>query len=81
LILTSPSGRTFTIKPGGALFFPQLAVPTGELVLPTAKSPPSPLRGLCMPTRKRTRANDRASRIQYERNINATRYAANPPAF
>ena len=29
------SGRTYTTTPGGALFFPQLAVPTGTLTLPT----------------------------------------------
>ena len=81
MIFTSPSGRTYTTKPKGALFFPQLAVPTGELVLPRATSPPSRLRGLCMPTRERTRAQDRASRIRWERGINAARYAADPPPF
>ena len=81
LIFTSPCGRTYTTKPAGALFFPQLAAPTGELILPTATSPPRPLRGLAMPTRKRTRAQDRANRIQWERNLNAARYAADPPPF
>jgi hypothetical protein len=81
IIFTSPSGRRYSTKPAGALFFPQLAVPTGELILPQATSPPSPSRGLCMPTRKRTRAQDRASRIQWERNLNAARYAADPPPF
>jgi hypothetical protein len=81
LILTSPGGRTHTTKPKGALFFPQLAVSTGELILPRPASPPSPARGLCMPTRKRTRAEERASRIEWERGINAARYAANPPPF
>ena len=28
---TAPSGRVYTTKPGGALFFPILATPTGEL--------------------------------------------------
>ncbi len=81
LIMTSPNGRTYTTKPKGALFFPQLAAPTGELILPKATSPPSPYRGLCMPTRTRTRAQQRASRIQWERGINAARYAADPPPF
>ena len=31
IVWTSPSGRTYTTTPGGALFFPQLAEPTGEL--------------------------------------------------
>jgi hypothetical protein len=81
MVFTSPSGRTYTTKPAGALFFPQLEMPTGELVVPTAMSPPSRERGLCMPTRKRTRAQDRAYRIQWERNLNAARYAADPPPF
>ncbi len=81
LILTSRSGRTYTTKPTGALFFPQLAASTGELIIPKAASPPSPMRGLCMPTRKRTRAQDRAARIEWERGINAARYAADPPPF
>ena len=29
----SPSGKVYTTKPGGALFFPALAAPTGEIVL------------------------------------------------
>jgi hypothetical protein len=49
LIWTSPSGRTYTTTPAGALFFPQLAIPTGELVLPTT-APPGQNRGLAMPT-------------------------------
>jgi hypothetical protein len=81
MVFTSPSGRTYTTKPAGALFFPQLEMPTGELVVPTAMSPPSRERGLCMPTRKRTRAQDSAYRIQWERNLNAARYAADPPPF
>jgi hypothetical protein len=82
LILTSPSGRTYITTPGGALFFPQLAATTGELILPqSTASPPHPLRGICMPTRKRTRAQDRATRIQRERGVNAARYAADLPPF
>jgi hypothetical protein len=81
LILTTPNGRTATTKPAGALFFPQLGAATGELIIPNATSPPDPSRGLCMPTRQRTRAQDRASRIQWERGINAARYAADPPPF
>jgi hypothetical protein len=81
MVFTSPSGRRYTTQPAGALFFPQLAMPTGELIVPTATSPPSRLRGLCMPTRKRTRAQERANRIQWERNLNAARYAADPPPF
>jgi hypothetical protein len=32
IVWTSPSGRTHTTRPLGALFFPQLSVPTEKLV-------------------------------------------------
>ena len=79
-LFTTPSGRVHTTEPFGAMLFPQLAVPTGELRLPE-HPPPDQNRGLKMPKRKRTRAQDRAYRIQRERNINAARYAADPPPF
>jgi hypothetical protein len=77
---TSPSGRTYITPPTGARFFPQLATPTGKLVLPNSP-PPNPNRGLAMPKRKRTRAQDRAYRMEYERALNRARYAADPPPF
>lgn len=52
---TSPTGHLWTTTPGGALFFPQLAKPTGTLVLPS-EVPPHPRRALMMPTREHTRA-------------------------
>lgn len=72
---TAPTGHTYTTKPGGALFFPALGTPTGELVLP-ASTPPHEKRGLMMPTRRRTRAAERATRIAHERAINEARIAA-----
>jgi hypothetical protein len=81
VIWTSPSGRTYTTKPGGALFFPQLAIPTGKLILPVTAATPSPNRGLAMPTRRCTRKEERAYRIEWERGINRARYAANPPPY
>ena len=80
IVFTSPSGRRHTTEPFGAMLFPQLALPTGELRLPD-QPPPGENRGLKMPKRKRTRAQERAYRIQRERNINAARYAADPPPF
>lgn len=77
---TSPSGRTYTTTPVGAQFFPQLAVPTGKLELPNSP-PPSPTRQLAMPLRKRTRAEDRAYRVAWERAQNRARYEADPPPF
>ena len=80
MIWTSPTGRTYTTKPLGASFFPQLAVATEKLILPKGP-PPGPNRELAMPKRKRTRAEDRAYRVQWERAINRARYAADPPPF
>ena len=80
VVWTSPSGRTYTTKPFGALLFPQLAVPTGELVLPTG-SAVNLHRGLAMTTRKRSRAEDRAYRVEWERAVNRDRYAADPPPY
>ena len=82
LVFTSPSGRTYTTTPGGALFFPQLATPTETLtaaVRPIDDLPPG--RTLMMPTRKRTRAAERAARIAWERGLNEARWAADPPPF
>ena len=82
IVWTSPSGRTYTTTPGGALFFPQLATPTGELTV-TVRQPDSsdPGRTLLMPTRKRVRAAERAARIAWERGLNEKRWAADPPPF
>jgi hypothetical protein len=73
VIWTAPSGQVYTTKPGGALFFPALATPTGELVIPECTGPAHSNRGLMMPTRQRTRAQDRAYRIALERQHNAAR--------
>jgi hypothetical protein len=80
IVWTSPRGRSYTTTPTGARFFPQLAMPTGTLVLPNSP-PPSPNRELAMPTRRRTRAQDRAYRVKRERAQNRARYAADPPPF
>ncbi|MCV7384656.1 HNH endonuclease signature motif containing protein [Mycolicibacter longobardus] len=74
VIWTAPTGHTYVTTPNGALYFPQLAVPTGELNLPEWQ--PTGSRGLMMPTRRRTRAQDRAYRIWLERNHNEERIAA-----
>lgn len=81
VVWKSPSGRTYTTKPFGALLFPALAVPTGALTLPTCMPAPQPNRGVMMPLRRRTRAQDRAARIGWERGINEARMAADPPPF
>jgi hypothetical protein len=73
---TSPTGHRDVTKPGGSLLFPALAVPTGALILPTDMPRPGPNRGLMMPTRRRTRAQEHAARISWERGINEARIAA-----
>lgn len=78
VIWTSPTGHTYVTKPFGALFFPQLAVPTGTLELPEWS--PEGYRGLMMPTRHRSRAEDRMYRIQLERRHNEIRLAAEAEA-
>jgi hypothetical protein len=80
IVWTSPSGRTYPTTPAGAQFFPQLAIPTGTLELPNSP-PPSAYRESAMPRRKRTRAQDRAYRVEYERALNRARYEADPPPF
>jgi hypothetical protein len=75
VVRTAPSGQIYTTKPGGALFFPALAIPTGELVIPENTGPPEANRGLMMPTRRRTRSQDHAYRIALERQHNAARIA------
>jgi hypothetical protein len=75
VIWTAPSGHAYMTRPGGALFFPMLAEPTGELVIPTHTGPLAPARTLMMPRRKRTRALDRHYRISRERRINEARIA------
>jgi hypothetical protein len=72
LILTSPTGHTYTTKSGSALLFPTLCRPTGTLWAPGHEPTVEPTnnRGLMMPKRKRTRAQNLARRINAERKLN-----------
>lgn len=71
MIWTSPSGETYVTTPGSALLFRSLCAPTGELTVPDVM-----VDGRCgertamMPTRRRTRAQNRAHRIAAERRQN-----------
>lgn len=85
---TSPAGRRYTTTPGGAIFFPALATPAGAIDRreatdgeATDEDVNSPHRGLMMPARRRTRAEERAARIAWERGLNEARWAADPPPF
>jgi Domain of unknown function (DUF222) len=68
VVWTSPSGRKYVTRPGSLLLFPTLCLPTGELPAVAMGQPPSAQRGQMMPTRRRTRKQDRARRIDAERN-------------
>ncbi len=85
---TSSSGRTYTTKPGGALFFPILATPTGDATIRKLTTMPTQARGLMMPRRKRTRyqeqttastPNGASTRHASPRNADNTRPGSPPP--
>ncbi|QUR68559.1 HNH endonuclease signature motif containing protein [Mycobacterium spongiae] len=80
---TSPSGHTYTTRPGSRLLFPSLCLPTAQLPLAATADRPLGHRGATMPTRSRTRQQDRAHRINAERALNAGRVAERnqPPPF
>ncbi|GFG83690.1 HNH endonuclease signature motif containing protein [Mycolicibacter algericus] len=67
---TSPTGHTYTTRPGSALLFPGLCMPIGAPPATTSPALPTAARGLMMPTRKRTRIQDRVHRINSERALN-----------
>lgn len=71
VILVSPAGHTYVTTPGSALLFPQLGAPTGDLA-PPERQPDAACgeRTAMMPRRRRTRAQNRAARINAERNQN-----------
>lgn len=82
VIWTLPSGHTYVTTPGSAVLFPALTVPTGDL--PNSVKPRS---GSCgnktamMPTRRRTRAQERSQRIAAERNCNRDDRLARQQAY
>ncbi|MGO4445303.1 DUF222 domain-containing protein [Mycobacterium sp. 2YAF39] len=75
-VWTSPTGRTYTTHPGCRSYFPDWDTNTGELPPPPQSGTFSTDRGLMMPQRKRTRAQDRAAHIKAEREHNNS-----PPPF
>jgi Domain of unknown function (DUF222) len=84
VIWTSPTGHTYTTKPGSALWFPRLCLPTGALRLPEHTQSVGPDgRGAMMPKRRRTRADNLHRRIQAERKLNDEHVAERnrPPPF
>ncbi|ULN50996.2 HNH endonuclease [Mycolicibacterium goodii] len=86
VVWTSPSGQQYTTVPESSRRFSiaELAQPTGQLHLPTTAALSDPaLRGLTMPTRRRTRAHNTARAIAAERKLNDDLVAEHhkPPPF
>jgi Domain of unknown function (DUF222) len=67
IVLTAPTGHTYSTEPHGGMLFPTLAQPTGELAGLMAVDEPTANRGVMMPKRKQTREQDRRDRINQER--------------
>ena len=67
IVLTAPTGHTYSTQPHGGMLFPALAQSTGELAIPPALDLPDTDRSAMMPRRKQTREQDRRDRINQER--------------
>jgi hypothetical protein len=75
IVWTAPTGHTYTTVPGSRILFPRTQVDT-----PLPDGPPpdttdldsntAPGRSIMMPTRRRTRAQNQAQQIAYERALN-----------
>ncbi|WP_286199207.1 DUF222 domain-containing protein [Mycolicibacterium sp. ELW1] len=78
---TSPTGHTYTTRPGSRLLMPTWNTTTATL--PPPKGEPPPTIGIMMPTRRQTRATQRAHRITTERTLNDARVTERnrPPPF
>jgi hypothetical protein len=84
VIWKSPTGKTYQTLPGSRVFFPTWQTTSAEL--PQQSAPPVAQDGnrcVMMPRRRRTRAADRARRINEERALNAAYVAERnkPPPF
>ncbi len=71
IVWTAPTGHTYTTVPGSRILFPDRRFPTSAPPpSATVSTSDQPGRDLMMPTRRRTRADDRGRRIRYERKLN-----------
>lgn len=66
---TDPDGSTHTTRPGSRTLFPELCAPTADVHV-KGHPPPKHTAAVTMPRRERTRAEDRAKRIDDERQSN-----------
>lgn len=74
ILWTAPTGHTYTTHPGSRLLYPALCRPTE----PVPATPTPPADGACklmMPTRRRTRIQNRQARINTERAYNLEQLA------
>jgi len=65
IVWTAPDGRQYITVPGSRLLFPELSEPTATVQ--SSRVAAAHTAGLTMPRRKTTRAQDRARRVQRER--------------
>ncbi|GAA2558242.1 HNH endonuclease signature motif containing protein [Mycolicibacterium diernhoferi] len=72
---TAPTGHTYVTRPGAAVLFPQWNIHTTVPPPRSISLLDDDYRGAMMPTRKRTRAQDREYRINAERVRNASELA------
>jgi hypothetical protein len=83
IVWISPTGHRYTRPPGSRLHFPHwdttTPLPPGTATPPAASG--SPERGLTMPTRKCSRAQQAAQRRHAERQRNQQAIDADPPPF
>lgn len=82
VIWTLPSGQVYVTSPGSAILFPALVAPTGDvLAAPTTPDIRCGERTAMMPTRLRTRSQQRSQRITAERNQNRNERLVRQRAF
>ncbi|WP_155927930.1 DUF222 domain-containing protein [Mycolicibacterium sp. CBMA 234] len=74
IVWTAPTGHTYTSVPESRILFPDTITDTPLPPMPPPAvdldAPPTPGRGVMMPVRRRTRAQDLARQIAYERALN-----------
>lgn len=82
IVWTAPSGKTYITETGSRLLFPAWDISTDALPV-NVHVPLRDNRGVMMPSRRRTRAADRAYRITCERALNDAHVAERnkPPPF
>jgi hypothetical protein len=72
VVWTCPQGQTYTTHPGSRLLFPSLCRPTAPITVRETPATNDPARGLAMPRRTTTRAQNRTKAINDERAHNQT---------